>query len=184
MRLQEFIYLMIGLNLAGLSIIALFKRKNILSFFFPHKWVEVEMVESDNNTQIWLQKKTTDLTFKFNGEPYNMFHKEDKESKYSYVEKEENGVMIKEKVKLPQSKRKFPIYRAGRLAKFLYIEGNPNPVDLRQVEVAESSSLQRILTSNDIEGLFAEDHGFLGNIQLKDIILFGGIAILIFLMVG
>lgn len=182
MRVQEFIILMASLNGFAILIVVFFKRKDILSFFFPHKWSEVEILESDNACSSWLQKKTSDLTFHFNGMDYNMFHKEDLTPKYTTFTSVKDGIQVKERVEIPQKKRKFPIYRSGRVSKFLYVEGNPDPIDLREVSVAESKSLKHVLSRGDIEGLFADDYGFFGNINLKDVLLFGGIILIIFLM--
>lgn len=117
-------------------------RKEILSFLFPDKWVEIEMLELDNNTINWLQKKTKDLKFTFNDGEYNMFSQEIKE------EIQQDGSKITKIQKNP------PIYRAGRLAKFFYNEGNEDPLDFRTGKMSGNPQINKQISNIDISRLW------------------------------
>lgn len=84
------------------------KWTDIKVFFHPENFAKITMIESDNNMLTWIEKKNADLNFIFNNGKYNMFDKDTTGAKQNTV-----------------------IYRSGRLAHFIYIEGNENPVDLR-----------------------------------------------------
>lgn len=126
-----------GFVLVMLVVILWKKKDEIRAFFWPGSWAEIEMLELDNNTKIWLQKKNDSLTFKFNSGIYYMYEPGTKEvmaeelDEQGNVKKDEQGnpIMVKKKAPLPV--RQPSIYRSGRLAKFFYIEGNENPLDFR-----------------------------------------------------
>lgn len=139
------IYCMIGFILVMLSVLLYVNRKDIAAFFFPQDWAEVTILESDNNIRTWLQKKSADLSFKFNMGKYNMFEKQPEEKKA-----EAEGL---EKVPTPDRKGT-AIYRSGRLSRFFYIEGCPDPLDFRQVKITGNAQLTEQLDKVQVMDLF------------------------------
>jgi hypothetical protein len=120
-----------------LFIIFLIKRKEILSFFFPNKWVIVEMLELDNNCLSWLQPKNQDLRFKFNDGYYHLYHQ-----------------AIDEKTNVIKNPS---IYREGRLAKFFYHEGNSDPMDYRLGKITGNPQISRQMETMEVSKLFDEN---------------------------
>lgn len=116
------------------------RRDDIRAFWWPSDWVEVEMLELDNNTRTWLQQKTPNLKFKFNEGLYNMYHPV-----------REDGVI----------KRMPSIYRSGRLAKFFYQEGREDPLDLRTKEIDGNPQVNEQILKIDV-GRFFDSVGGLG----------------------
>lgn len=120
---------------------AIILRKKILSFLYPHDYAEIEMIEKDNNTRIWLEKKKKDLTFNFNEGSYNMFE----------------VTPTEDPLNNPPPYLITSVYRAGRLAKFFYLEGESNPIDMRTLKIhhdaqqtnqLEKIRLSRLIHSN------------------------------------
>lgn len=141
----------------GLILFILF-RKKILSFLFPQNWIEVEMLEIDNNVRNWLQKKNDNLSFEFNKGKYFMF--------------------------TGDSKGKIPtIYRSGRLAKLYYIEGNQFPLDFRNIQLSGNAYLSRQLDNIKLSELWVDEDNVLENIFKKYGIVILGI-ILFILIIG
>jgi hypothetical protein len=95
------------------------------------------MLELDNNTSEWLEKKNADLRFEFNKGFYNMFHQGVKEDGNPKVEP--------------------AIYREGRLAKFFYHEGFSDPIDFRQGKISGNPQISRELEENNISSWFDEE---------------------------
>lgn len=152
-----------------ISLIVIVKRKQILSFFFPQNWVNVIMLESDNNVNDWLQKKNKDLRFTFNDGYYNMFESADS------IVPAPSGRMVKGATS---------VYRSGRLATFLYVEGNENPVDLRNLKVTGNPQLNKQLTKVDIGKLFVDDSTPFINVlkQLQPYLIIGGVILLVIIV--
>ena len=110
--------------------------QSIDSFFHPEKYSIIDMLESDNNSRVWLQRKNKDLRFLFNDGWYNMFEATiDNIEKEKDLEEEKEAKIVSEtadkKIKTPPpipellkfQKRGTSVYREGRLAKFYYKEG-------------------------------------------------------------
>lgn len=107
-------------------------RIQILSFIFPQNYALVEILEVDNNVRSWIQKKNSSLSFKFNEGVYYMFTGEDRFRSPS-------------------------IYRKGRLAKFYYVEGNPYPLDYRNIKLTGDAKLNAQVETIQMNNLFFED---------------------------
>lgn len=105
MRLDLLINIGIGISIGSIILIRLWKKKDeILSFIYPERYCEVEMIEKNGDISNWIQKKNDDLIFVFKARPYQLF----------YLDNENN--------------RKF-LFRAGRLSKFYYQEGVKEPIN-------------------------------------------------------
>jgi len=127
----------IGLYIATILLflipLYLFKRKQILSFFYPNKYVIVEMLELDNSTSSWIERKNDDLRFEFNKGYYNMFHQDLDKNKHP------------------------PIYREGRLAKLYYHEGFSEPMDFRQGKITGNPQISRQYEEIQLSKLFEDN---------------------------
>lgn len=161
-------------------------KDDIRAFLMPSKWNKVTMVESDNNLTKWLQKKTPDLRFKFNEGYYNMFHGSNMKE-----------VINKRKVPLPNGTFKtedikkmvpsgYSVYREGRLAHFLYIEGNEDPIDLRQIESTGNPQIISSRSKIDFANLMKTDKTKLEELWslISPFVIIMGIAIIIMLLVN
>lgn len=160
MNIIQILFYIVALMLP-LALIFILRKKAILSFLNPQDWVEVEMLEVDNNVRNWLQKKNNELSFVFNKGRYYMFTGENKNTTPS-------------------------IYRKGRLAKLYYIEGNSHPLDFRNIKLTGDPYLNMQLDSINLSGLFFEDDSGIMNLIKKYwwVILGLGIIILILNNIG
>lgn len=152
-QVQVIIWIMIGLMAFVFIMILWFlwvKRDDIHSFFYPGQWAEIEMLESDNNCSTWLQRKNPDLRFEFNGGHYNMFEK-------GIEEPEPDTGNELDKVPIPKKKISTAIYRAGRLSKFFYIEGNEDPLDFRTQKISGNAALSEQREKIETIQLFTKD---------------------------
>jgi len=170
---MELITLIIIINgvfiLGGGLLIFLVRYKDIMSFFFPQNWNSITMLEKDNNVSNWIQKKSKDLTFKFNNGIYNMF---------SYEEELEQ----KDKDKPPIIKRiETPMYRNGRLGHFLYIEGQKNPINFREIKPTGYPEIDEQQSKIDMSLLWTSKNDFMAKYGFIILIVIG-IAVLIILL--
>lgn len=115
-----------------------------MSFLQPDNWAIVEMLELDNNCRNWIQKKNKDLQFQFNEGTYNLFQ-----------------IDQDTKQKIP------PIYRSGRLVKFYFDEGNPNPKDMRINDIEGTPQTNNLMKKLDISRWFLSDMSGLENFLQK-----------------
>lgn len=87
--------IMVILTVVMLILLVIIKFNSIMSFFYPHKYVEIIMLESDNNIRSWLQKKSSDLRLEFNGAYYNMVnavYRKGRLAQFFFVEGNENPI--------------------------------------------------------------------------------------------
>lgn len=171
--LKLIIYIMVAFVLVIIAVWIYLNKDEIRSFINPHQWCLIQMIEADNNISSWLQKKNADLRFEFNKGLYNMFDQVDIK-----FEKDTNGKIIKKKLKGTS------IYRSGRVASFMYIEGNENPIDLRHLQVTGNPQYQRDLKEMDISGMFQSEKSALEDFFSKYgvIIIIAGFVIVILIL--
>lgn len=140
-------------------------KDDILTIMRPGDYVVITMNELDNNVRSWLQKKTSDLRFNFNEGYYNMFDTSE--------------------VTGEGTKKNFnPVYRNGRVAQFFYNEGNPNPLDFRQVKSESNPQLRKNLMAVDLSNLFNTEKSAGQELMEKYgfYLLIGVVAIVVFIL--
>lgn len=134
--------------------------QDIVSFFFPNKYVSITMLESDNNVSNFIVKKTDDLRMEFNSGKYNLFES------MSSVEMDKDGNPVDTSTPVyPQTS----IYRSGRLGHFFFIENNENPLDFRNQKITGNPQLNEALLKQDFNDLWIEPKTF-GEQVLKYIV--------------
>lgn len=131
------------------------KRDEIRAFFWPGSWAEIEMLELDNNCNVWLQQKSKSLQFKFNEGVYNMFHPGTKE--VARIEKKEDGTVEEVRETIPVKQP--AIYRSGRLAKFFYIEGNEDPLDYRNNTITGNPQINEQMNKVEVSRMITSAGG-------------------------
>lgn len=132
------IYTLIGFIVLMVSVILWYKKEDILTIFFPNDWIEIEMLERNNNTAIWLENIRKKDTFEFKGGVYNIY--DTKKGVPSYL--------------------KTVVYRSGRVGKCFYVEGNENPIDFRGIESTSFPENRAELLKLDIAKLWSSDKPF------------------------
>lgn len=160
------ILIVIGLCLLPFVVLYIIFYKEIWSFLKPRDWVMIELLELDNHVNTWLQKKTDDLTFQFNGGSYNMFEmisnpRVNNQNKANVVN-DSNGNKIPVIPSRPEDKeikRFSAIYRSGRLAKMYFVEGNQNPIDFRTGDYNQDAQLTNQLEKVKISELLHSGGG-------------------------
>lgn len=124
------------------------KYKEIMSFLYPGDWLEVEILELDNNTFVDLIKKPSNLVYHFRDGSYNLYHAS------SNTGKDKFGRDI------PVLQKNSPIYRSGRLGKFFFIEGNSDPLDFRNNEIKGNAYVSDLFSKVEFARLFESDVSF------------------------
>lgn len=107
-------------------------KDQILSYLYPNMYAKITMLESDNNIIDFMVKKSKDLRFTFNDGYYNLFESLE-------VPKPYDGI-----------KKGTSIYRSGRLVRFIFKEGNENPIDLRSIRATGNPQLNKQINAIDI----------------------------------
>lgn len=159
-----------GLILVFIGGIIFYFKREILSFIQPQKWVSITMIEIDNNVINWIHRKKG-MTFDFNNGTYNLFN-----TRYENEKIEENIVRrpIMENF----------LYKEGRLTKYFYSEGNPNPIDMRKIEAINDIYTQNLIQDMQISEIIAIDDSFSDMIIRKyGIYIIGFMALVIFLVI-
>lgn len=170
--LQFLIAIMIGIPCLTILIVCIIKRREIESFFFPQRYNEIEMLELDNHTSTWLQKKNKNLTFEFNGGLYNTY--------FSDVEykKDQKGLLI------PVLKKNPSLYRSGRLSKFFYVEGNENPMDFRQQTITGNPQINMQISKASLSDIIMTEPSMMEQLfRNYGIFILGGMFILIIVII-
>lgn len=128
------LYFNIGFIVVGLLFLLIKNWSNIMSFLYPNKYNYICMLELDNSVSEWIQKKSNDLTFKFNEGIYNMFTK-------NQEGKQDNKTL----------------YRSGNIGMFFYIEGIEDPIDYRNIKVDANPQLKNQLLKVNMAKLWSKE---------------------------
>lgn len=133
----------VAIFIVFIAVIIRIFRDDIRAFFNPNGWSSITMIESDNTVSNWLQKKEDDLQFEFNGGNYNMFD-----------------------TSVTKGINKTVVYRSGRLGHFFYVEGNKNPINMRdlQLESTGQAQIDNQLSKIEISRLFQSQETGLDNV--------------------
>lgn len=180
------IYGFILISVTFLGVLLFYFKDEIRAFVWPNRWVDISMIESDNNVSQWLQKKSEDLRFDFNDGKYNLF--EASGEKEVWTEREvpkPDGTKSVQKVKkfVPDGKYSV-VYRSGRLAKFFYIEGNENPLDMRELKPSGNPRVTSNLMGIDLSKLFRSETTMMEDLwkRFGPFVMIGGIGLIIFIL--
>lgn len=149
------------------GVIVFIKRHDILSWFQPQNYLMVEMIQKDNNTESWLQRKNEKLSFWFD------------KCEYFMMDNPESSELDKDGKPIQKTSL---IYREGRLGKFFYIEGYQFPVKIMRGSLdGANAKLMSDMKKINLNDLFAREES-IGEQLLKNIGIFILLGILILIL--
>lgn len=133
-----FVIVLIIMFILGLAVLLIIFWKDIQMKLHPEKWAFTTMVQLEDSIITDAVKKNDTLTYTFNGNDYYLFYPpiETKlEKKVTETEEE-----YKKRLDKYRHNAKSTVFRTGGVASFTFIEGNPWPVDFRDLKKGYSNT--------------------------------------------
>lgn len=117
-------------------IVVLFKNwRNIVIRIWPERYAEVAMIQVDDAIIGEVIKKNDTLTWDFGGNDYFLYYPPPELTKDEEKKKEgETEEQYKERLKKIRERSKSTVFRSNGIASFTFIEGNPWPIDFRDLK--------------------------------------------------
>lgn len=167
-------------------LVLILKWRSIMVKLYPERYAECNMVQLDDSKLTEIVKKNESLVYEFNGSDYFMFYPPEDLFKDDFQKKDgENVIEYQKRISnLVKNKNiKSTVFRCGGIASFTYVEGNPWPIDFRDLKKVYSNTtrIQKEFNKVQLSQMVASvKENLLDNNMVKYILI--GMAVIVIIL--